>query len=328
MGASSSKQSNHYADFEAALPSLEGKTVAITGCTTGTGLVAAICAVHKGASTVLMLNRESERATAAEETVKKEIKEGQTVTVETISCDLQNLASVQKAADTIKAKYSKLDVLCNNAGVMALDDYATTDGYDVQMQTNHLSHFLLTKELISLLGKSDDARVVHHSSDGRHGEPLKPEYFGKNGGNLGGNGSSMIFNGAKWQRYHQTKLANSVMTAALAEKLKDNTQYPNIKAVCAAPGLAQTNLQTTTNATGGMSGSMWMMAFAQSGEDGAMGLLSACFSPETANGDFWEPKNGFTGVAVKVEMNAHSKDADQQKMLWEASEEAVGKFKL
>lgn len=84
-------------------------------------------------------------------------------------------------------------MLCNNAGVMALSDTATKDGYDVQMQTNHLSHFLLTKELWPVLMKKSksagsDVRVVNHSSVARNSpaKPLMPEYFGKNGGNLGG----------------------------------------------------------------------------------------------------------------------------------------------
>ena len=82
-------------------------------------------------------------------------------------------------------------------------------GYDTQMQTNHLSHFLLTKELFPLLDKAakakGDARVVNHSSGARKfpSSPLQAKYLGKNGGSLGGNGNSMLFGGARWQRYHQ-----------------------------------------------------------------------------------------------------------------------------
>ena len=84
--------------------------------------------------------------------------------------------------------------------------------YDTQMQTNHLSHFLLTKdsELLALLNKAAPAkgetRVVNHSSGARKFSPpqLQAKYLGKNGGNLGGNGSSMLFCGARCQRYHET----------------------------------------------------------------------------------------------------------------------------
>ena len=78
------------------------------------------------------------------------------------------------------------------------------------MQTNHLSHFLLTKELLPLLNKAaaakGEARIVNHSSGARKfpSTPLQAKYLGKNGGNLGGNGSSMLFCGARCQRYHET----------------------------------------------------------------------------------------------------------------------------
>jgi NAD(P)-dependent dehydrogenase (short-subunit alcohol dehydrogenase family) len=340
MGTSGSKVSVHYAAFESNLPNLAGKNVAITGCTSGTGLIAAQCAVRKGAANVLLLNRPSPRAEAAELIVKAEIKDPTTTSVETIACDLQDFESVRQCAATIRAKYDHLDVLCNNAGIMALEDKATKEGYDVQMQTNHLSHFLLTSLLMPLLknasktnGGSGDtaaaARIVHHSSMARQGGDLKKEYFGKNGGHLGGNGNSMFFNGARWERYHQTKLANYVMTAALAEKLQSTSSTNNVLAVCAAPGLSETNLSVTSNQGGGMGGSsLWFMRFSQSAEDGAMPLLHAMFGVNVTNGDFYEPKGGFKGLATKFPLKAQALDESQKKLLWEASEEACGPFGL
>jgi NAD(P)-dependent dehydrogenase (short-subunit alcohol dehydrogenase family) len=202
MGAAATKESKYYPEFErTSVPNLHGKVVVITGCTTGTGFVAAQCAARKGAEAILMLNRPSERATAAEVSVKEQVPATESTKVETIACDLQDLSSVKEAIKAIQAKYQKIDVLCNNAGVMALEDVATKDGYDIQVQTNHLSHFLLTKELFPLLQKSDDGRIVQHSSMARHGGPLEAKYFEKNGGNLGGNGNSMMFQGARWKRY-------------------------------------------------------------------------------------------------------------------------------
>lgn len=126
--------------------------------------------------------------------------------------------------------------------------------------------------------------------------------------------------------YHQSKLANSCYTAALAAKL-DAAGITNVKAVCAAPGLSQTNLQTTSAGSGGMT-SLWVMRFSQSAEDGTMPLLSAMFGTETKNGDFFEPEGGMAGKAVKVPFDKNSADPEQQKMLWEKSEEACGKFSL
>lgn len=324
MGTSGSKVSKHYDAFESSLPSLVDKNVAITGCTSGTGLIAAKCAARKGAAHVLMLNRPSARAEAAEQMVKAEIKDISKTVVETIACDLQDFDSVRQCAKTIHSKFNRIDVLCNNAGVMALEDVATKDGYDVQMQTNHLSHFLLTSMLMPLLKNAPNGRIVHHSSMARNGGDLKKEYFGRNGGSLGGNGNSMLFGGARWERYHQTKLANYVMTAALADKLSGTSML----ALCAAPGFANTNLQATTSKDGGMGSGMWIMRFAQSAEDGAMPLIHAMFGENVSNGDFYEPKGGWSGVPTKYPLKAQALDEKQKKLLWEASEEACGPFGL
>ena len=192
-----------------------------------------------------MLNRPSGRASGAEGSLRRAFPGAQ---VETIACDLQGFASVKKAAEEMAAKLGEvgLDALVNNAGVMALADIATGDGYDVQMQTNHLSHFLLTREVWPLLEKAaevrGEARVVNHSSLARMGKVLDARYLERNGGALGGNGNSMLFGGARWLRYHQTKLANVVFTLALADKVAA-AGTSKIVIACAAPGLAATNLQ-------------------------------------------------------------------------------------
>lgn len=322
MGQGGSKETKYFEDFTEKLPSLEGKTVIITGCTSGTGLVAAKAVAKKGVSLLLLLNRESERSQKAEQAVK-EAATSKNTKVETIPCDLQSLESVKKAIASVKAKCKQIDVLCNNAGVMALEDYATKDGYDVQMQTNHLSHFLLTAQLFPLLKAAPAARIIHHTSLARSGGPLKPEYFGKNGGDLGGNGNSMFCNGARWERYHQTKLANATFTVALAKKLEGTS----VMAVSAAPGLAQTQLQQTTSASGGMS-SMWIMRMAQSAEDGTMPLLQACFGPDVENGQLWEPGNGWYGLPSAKPADKNMTDEAQQNMLWTESEKCCGEFKI
>jgi NAD(P)-dependent dehydrogenase (short-subunit alcohol dehydrogenase family) len=328
MGGSSSKPIKYLPEFEKSLPSLENKVVAITGCTSGTGLVAAKASVRKGATAVLLLNRPSQRSENAEKEIKAEIPEGQATTVETIPCDLQDFESVRAAAKLITEKYEAVDVLCNNAGVMAMDDYATKDGYDVQMQTNHLSHFLLTKELFPLLQKAKElrgeARIANHSSMARKGKPANAEFYGKNGGNLGGNEGSMFSGGGKWVRYQQTKLANVVFTLALNDKLKDS----GIKAVCAAPGYSATDLQTSSQ---GMNGALWTMVMAQSPEDGTTPLLQVCYGTSVESGDFWEPSDwgNMAGPAVKIDsLQAECTDEASRKVLWEASEEACGKWSL
>ncbi|MGD1895148.1 MAG: SDR family NAD(P)-dependent oxidoreductase [Cyclobacteriaceae bacterium] len=199
---------------------MTGKVVASTGTSSGTGFVCAREVAKQGA-TVILLNRKSERAENALRQLQESVPDGK---FETIDCDLQNFASVRSAVDSIKAKYDVVDVLVNNAGVMAMKDEATQDGYDVQIQTNVLSHFLITKELFPLMKKSSEARIVNHSSMARLGGPLVADYFEQKGGNLGGDGTeeeNMSFQGPRWERYHQTNLANATFTYGRKEKLEE-----------------------------------------------------------------------------------------------------------
>jgi len=160
---------------------MTGKVVAITGTTSGTGYFCAREMAKLGAE-VLLLNRNSERSDSSLSSLQAEVPGAKFVAIE---CDLQDFDSVRNAIDEITSSYDVVDVLCNNAGVMAMPDVPTKDGYDVQMQTNCISHFLLTNGLFQLIKKSQDGRVVNHSSMARLGPPLEEQYFGKNGGNLG-----------------------------------------------------------------------------------------------------------------------------------------------
>lgn len=211
---------------------IAGKSVAITGSTSGIGLELAKIAAENGASRIFLLNRSSARATAAEETVKAS---GSSSTVTTIPCDLQSFASVREAAAALKAATSEggLDVLILNAGIMAMGEKATVDGYDVQAQTNVLSHFLLTKDVFPSLERAaeikGEARVVSQSSGARNTPkgPVEAKYFEKyqGPGTLGGDSSSMfgaLFgrSSGSWLRYHQTKCANCVFTFALNDRLQ------------------------------------------------------------------------------------------------------------
>jgi NAD(P)-dependent dehydrogenase (short-subunit alcohol dehydrogenase family) len=304
---------------------MTGKVVAVTGTTSGTGYVCARELAKKGAK-VILLNRKSERAQSSLRRLQDEVPDG---SFTAIACDLQNLDSVRSAIDTIKMNHNVLDVLVNNAGVMAMKDQATVDGYDVQMQTNVLSHFLLTKELFPLLKKSKEGRIVNHSSMARLGGPLKPEYFGKNGGNLGGDVSDdpeNPFRSPRWERYHQTKLANAVFTYGLKEKLQ-NAEINNVLPFLAHPGLALTNLQVTTAADGGMDADSDFMNQAQTAEDGATGIIRAAMDPEAKAGDFFGPEQ-WTGYPDRIEPEELLLDASNIRINWEGCEKAVGKFEF
>lgn len=304
---------------------LTGRVAAITGTTSGTGFVCARELAKLGA-TVLLLNRPSERSERSFAQLQKDVPAGN---FEQIPCDLQHFGSVRKATELIVANHNKLDILCNNAGVMALADAATKDGYDVQMQTNCLSHFLLTKKLFPLLRKSDDGRVVQHTSMARLGAPLAEEYFGKNGGKLGGDGSeeeAASFSGPRWERYHQTKLANCAFAFGL-KQLLDVHAVSNVKSLLAHPGFALTNLQTTSAQSGGMNIDSPFMSKAQSAEDGALGIIRACADPAAVSGNFYGPEQwaGFPNLLPPEELLFDPKNVQ---INWDACQAAVGKFTL
>lgn len=305
---------------------LTNKTAVITGTTSGTGFVCARELAKKGA-TVLLLNRQSERATKAMTQLQTEVSNGKFVP---IHCDLQNFESVKSAIANIKYDYEVIDILVNNAGVMALKDEATSDGYDVQMQTNVISHFLLTKELFPLMLKSKAARIVNHSSMARLGGPLEAKYFGKNGGNLGGDGTeeeNVSFQGPRWERYHQTKLGNAVFTYALKNKL-EAAGITNITPLLAHPGLAATNLQVTTASDGGMDGKSEFMNQAQSAEDGATGIIRASMDETATAGNFYGPAAGWSGYPELLSPEDLLTEEANIYTLWEGCEKAVGNFAI
>jgi NAD(P)-dependent dehydrogenase (short-subunit alcohol dehydrogenase family) len=304
---------------------MTGKVAAVTGTTSGTGYVCARELAKLGA-TVLLLNRPSERSERALAELKREAPAGR---FEAIACDLQDFESVRSAARTIGSKFDVLDVLCHNAGVMALPDQATKDGYDVQMQTNSISPFLLTKELFPLLRRSRAACIVSHTSMARKGSDHEAKYFGKQGGDLGGDGKpeeSANFQGPRWERYHQSKLANCTFTYGLKQRL-EAAGLSSVKVLIAHPGVSRTGLQETSDKSGGMNTNHAIMQQAQTAEDGALGILRACADPEARSGDFYGPE-GLTGFPSKLTPEPLLFDPKNIAICWEGCEAAVGKFEI
>lgn len=319
-------KSVHFPKFKAQLPQMIGKVVLITGCTSGTGYICAKTCAELGAQ-VIMLNRQSERADKAFDKLRKEVP-GSSITF--IPCDLMSFQSVRDASERIRKELADtgLDVLVNNAGIMATPDKATTDGCDTQMQTNHLSHFLLTSELWPLLEQAaeqrGEARVANHSSEARRmpAKKLEEKYLGKNGGNLGGDSTGFLpMSGAPYKRYQQTKLANIVFTKALDDKLQASGS--KIKALVAHPGASGTNL-FRDGQMGKLAGVAAMMM--QSGEDGTMPLLRCAVDPGAKSGEFYGPKNGSTGLAELLDKDGDKDiiDDESKAMLWKVSLEVTG----
>lgn len=314
-------ESRWFPEFKSKLPSMAGKVVAVTGCTTGTGNVCAQTCAELGAK-VIMLNRASERADAAFESIRAAVPGAD---ISQIPCDLMSFASVREVIATLNTQLADegLDVLCNNAGIMATSDMATEDGCDTQMQTNHLSHFLLTGGVWPLLEqaatKRGEARVVNHSSGARKmGSPLlEAEHLGKNGGNLGGDDLPAPFQGPRWKRYQQSKLANVVFTYALDDKAK--AAGSKVMSLVCVPGGAITGLAATTVKDGGIGEEFMtnLLSNCQSGEDGTMPLLTCCCVNGVNSRDLYAPEQGMVGPA-KLQPPDNIDDASKE-MLWRES---------
>lgn len=314
----------HYHRLIETMPDQSGKTIAITGCTSGIGRILAHTAAAKGAR-IVMLNRPSARADAALAELKAAGAEAQLIT-----CDLLSFASVRAAGPLLDAALAEsgCDALVNNAGLMGQPDRATEDGYDVQMQANHLSHFLLTHLVWPHLDRAaelrGEARVINHSSGARNSpkRPLQQRYLEPNGGNLGGDGWPGM---QKWTRYQQSKLANLLYTYALQDHAEARPGN-KVKALCAHPGPTNSGLQDKSakgettildryilNST---------LKAAQSVEDGTCGLARATLDPSANGGDFFGPDaKTRTGAALLL---PPERDAAGEKMLWETSLRATG----
>jgi NAD(P)-dependent dehydrogenase (short-subunit alcohol dehydrogenase family) len=297
---------------------LTGKVVAITGTSVGSlGFHLAEIAIKKNAKVLLLLNRDSSSAKQGQEglnAIAAELKSS--IQIQSVNCDMQDFAVVKSAAEQVNALAQSnggLDVLINNAGIMATRDTRTTDGFEVQMQTNQLSHFLLTSIVFPSLELAatnrGEARLVTHSSSARAvpGGDLEEKYFCKCGPKtLGGDDTWMISEmllgrGGPWTRYHMTKLSNSVFAMAMHEKLM--LKGSKVKALSADPGLASSNLQVSSTKGDGLM-SEWMakliMPGGQSAENGCLDAAMAAFGKEATSGDFYAPKSGMKGPPVRT----------------------------
>ena len=210
---------------------MKEKTVLITGSTDGIGKQTALELARMGAK-IIIHGRDPQRVQNAKEEI---IKASGNQNIETLLADFSSLAQVKQMADEILAKYARLDVLVNNAGVFLLDRKVTSDGLEMNFQVNYLSPFLLTNLLLPLLKKSAPARIVTVSSALHSKTILDFE-------NLQGQKN---FDGI--QAYALSKLGNIYMTLELAENLAGS----GVSANCLHPGGVDTKmLRTAMKMTG------------------------------------------------------------------------------
>lgn len=288
------------------ISSQQGKMAIVTGANTGLGFETALGLAKVGA-TVILACRNLEKAEAAKAEILAQVPDAK---LEVMPLDLGSLSSVREFAASYKDKYSQLDLLINNAGIMFPPYSKTEDGFESQIGVNHLGHFLLTALLIDLMPDNSDARIVSLSSNAHK--------FGKI--NFEDLQSEQKYSSTA--AYGQSKLACLMFADELNRKLKASGK--NILSVAAHPGVAQTELARH------MPGFLvtlirWTIApfITHPVDEAALPTLLAALGAEVEGGDYFGPQGkgemtGEPGVAVKAD---HAKDTEVAAKLWQVSEE-------
>ena len=295
------------------IPDLAGRTAIVTGANSGIGFVTAEQLADHGAEVTLAV-RDIQRGEAAAERI---VAARPHAKVEVQRLDLADLASVREFAQGWSADRGAagLDLLINNAGVMAIPRRESSDGFEMQLATNHLGHFALTGLLLDTLAPT--ARIVNVSSQAhRMGRMDFDDLMGEQ-------------RYSPWRAYGQSKLANLLFTFELAQRLTDAGL--SASAMAAHPGYAATNLQSvgpemSGSKLQGFLTSLGNRVLAQSPQMGALPTLFAATAPGVTNGDYIGP-GGFgeqRGYPKHVGMSAAARDPLDAKRLWEVSEDLTG----
>ena len=290
-----------------------GRVAVITGANSGLGLQTARALAGKGA-TVVMACRNQEKGAAALGSVQEQHPGS---AVELLELDLADLASVAKAAEQLLAGHARIDMLFNNAGVMALPHRTTADGFEMQFGTNHLGHFALTGLLIGRLLETPESRIVNVSSTAHKW------------GRMSFDDLQSERRYRKWRAYGQSKLANLLFTRELQRRLA--ARNCSTIAVAAHPGYAATHLQT---AGPEMAGNTVMRGvqvlanklFSQTDAMGALPQLYAGTAPDVVGGDYFGPDGPFEsrGYPTRVGRTKAAQSDEDAKRLWEVSEQLTG----
>ena len=202
---------------------LSGRTALVTGASSGIGLETARALASVGASVVLAV-RNAEKGNAALAAIRDRVPDA---TLELGALDLTSLASVRAFAESFLGSHDRLDLLINNAGVMASPFERTTDGFELQFGTNHLGHFLLTGLLVPTVLASASARIVSLSSAGHHGSDIVWDDI---------NFDRRPYD--KWDAYGQSKTANILFSVELEWRLGPR----GVHAYAVHPGMIATEL--------------------------------------------------------------------------------------
>ncbi len=285
------------------IPDLTGRRAVVTGANSGLGLEIVHALAARGAEVVL----------ACRNTAKADVAAGQVrartpgAALEVRELDLADLDSVAAFADGLDGR---LDLLVNNAGLMAVDESRTAQGFETQFGVNHLGHFALTARLMPLLLATPGSRVGSMSSMGHRAA-------------RGSADPTLMRPYARWQSYFQSKLANLLFTAELQRRLSE--AGASTIAVAAHPGGSHTDLGT--EGTGLLNAGMRALVgpVTQSAERGSRPMLRALTDPTVRGGEFYGPRFVLRGVQpVRETPSKAARDAGAARRLWTRSVQLTG----
>ena len=293
----------------------------VTGANSGLGFEGTRAFAAKGA-TVVMACRSVERAEDAADEIRSQARGGLDGDLDVRECDLASLDSVGSFAEGLNDDYDAVDVLCNNAGVMAIPRNETEDGFETQFGVNHLGHFALTGRLFDLLDAADgiggDARVVTQSS-GAH-EQGEMDFADLNWEESYG----------KWKACGRSKLSNLLFAYELQRRLDASDGVSGIRSVACHPGYTDTNLQMRTAEESGNPLMKFGMKAANAvlGQDAEVGVEPMLYAATTDvdGGAYVEPGGlmNMRGHPTVGRSNDASYDRGDARRLWEYSTEATG----
>jgi NAD(P)-dependent dehydrogenase (short-subunit alcohol dehydrogenase family) len=292
------------------IPDRTGHTALVTGANSGIGLVTARELARHGAR-VLLACRSSDKGRAAATAIRTAVPAAQ---LEIVALDLASLDSVRACARAVAALSASLDLLVNNAGVMATPLRRSADGFELQIATNHLGHFALTGLLLDRLRAAAEPRVVTVSSLAHRRARIDLEDL---------NFERRRYN--NWLAYGQSKLANLLFCFELARRATATGW--KLRSLAAHPGYAATHLQTAGPARWyeRLAGLIGNLLIAQSAEMGALPTLYAAVA-DLPSGTFVGPggPGEIRGRPRVVSAAARAYDEPLARRLWELSERLTG----
>lgn len=294
------------------IPDQTGRIAVITGANSGLGYQTALALASKNAH-VVMACRNLPKANAACDKIRQQAP---TASLAVMPLDLADLASIRTFAADFLTQYDRLNLLINNAGIMIPPLRHTTDGFELQLGTNHLGHFALTGLLLERLMEQPNSRIVTTSSIVAHIGRIKFD--------------DLMHERRyhRWLAYGQSKLANLLFALELQRRLTA-AQAATIS-LAAHPGGSATNLQRTgidlDNAPVQRLLMAFLYPFLQSATMGALPQLYAATAPGVPGGDYYGPGDGFeiTGYPAKARLPRAARDHPTATRLWHTSERLTG----